>query len=161
MDIDWAWPINFTGWVSFIADAVQVVGLPLAVVAIFLAVKQVKSTAIVTAAQMVFTIDEAFRVDSEMRQKLTSAAWVPADASERNRLGRYLAVFERVGVLYGRKLIPLTDIENFYFSQFKQLVANTNARDRLVANRTTYKGVFVLWRALLTTTDGSTLEAIP
>ena len=106
-------PTSITDWVAFAADLIQALGLPLAIIALFLTWQQVKqakteaehaaaeakAAATAARAQFMLALDEAFDSHRDMRDEMDNPDWTPTSATERNYLGRYIGVFERLGLL--------------------------------------------------------------
>jgi hypothetical protein len=116
-----------------IADVSQIVGLIVAVPVIVLAWRQLVSGTAASEAQPVLALDEAFSQFEDLRDKLRAASkekpYRAVQPADRARLSRYLAVFERLGMLVTKRLIDQRRGGDLYGYALARLLTRSNAEE--------------------------------
>jgi hypothetical protein len=94
---------DFPAWIGHAADVAQLVGIAVAVPVALWAYRQLKSATASAEAQAVLALDQAFSLFEGFRKDLNQNAAKPT--SDDVTLRRYLAVFERLGLLIKKDVI--------------------------------------------------------
>jgi hypothetical protein len=127
----------FQEWLSILANLAQLIGIPIAAVALVLAAMQLSGAAKTAAraeaaseAQAVLALDQLLNQDrfEKLRKDLnTGQVVVPGnDILHPNaiELRRYTAAFERLGNLVDRDVVSLVLADELYGSRVEKLVQN-------------------------------------
>jgi hypothetical protein len=133
---------------SHIADVVQVIGVPLALIGLGVGWLQLRRAARSAHAQNILSLDSLLHNHNEVRSKLQTATWIPADRMERNELRRYMAIFERMGVLLRWRELDLKTIDRLYGHRFEILVRNPSVQSIVRARQSEWEDLVHLWREL-------------
>jgi hypothetical protein len=126
--------------VSDIADWAQIVGvlvaglaLGIALVQLRTATKALKRAASAAEAEAVPTLDQTFAQFEELRDKLTAASeeskYAPRGPKEEATLSRYLVVFERLGLLVKKRLMPKRLALDLYGYALSRVLSRSNAQE--------------------------------
>jgi hypothetical protein len=142
-----------SGWaptsLEALANYAQLIGLAaliFAVVSLRHSATQIKQTARATQGQLALAIDDAFAEHLDARTEVSQAdKWKetrPAlDADDRRKFRRYLAVFERIGLLVKDELMTIETVEALYGERFAMLLSRDPIR-KLVDGRQYARGKF-------------------
>ena len=128
---------------SDLANYFQIIGFPVAIVALILGWHQLRSTARTSRGQMLLALDARLSDYEDVRAKIN----VRDPDIDDVRLRRYIAVFERVGLALKYKQITLEEAHRFYGQRFVKLMELQETRD-IVANREGWKDFYYLWEKL-------------
>ncbi len=116
-----------------VADVSQIVGLVVAVPVIVLAWRQLVSATAASEAQAVLALDDAFGQFEDLRNRLRAASkaqpYRAEGPADRARLSRYLVVFERLGLLVGKRLIDERLAGDLYGYALARLLTRSNAEE--------------------------------
>jgi hypothetical protein len=111
---------EFPEWVSHVADVAQIVGIILAVPAAYWAYKQLKSATASAESQAILALDQAFYLFEDFRKQINSD---PLRAGRDDvTLRRYIAVFERLGLLIDKGVVGIELADQLYGSRLKKLL---------------------------------------
>ncbi len=99
------------------ADLIQLVGLPLAILALLLGWRQLRDTVKTARVQNLLALDERLSHFEDVRAKEN----LNEEGIDDVRLRRYTAVFERVGLALKLKGITLESADQFYGDRFARL----------------------------------------
>jgi hypothetical protein len=131
---------SFSEW----ADVVQLVGLPVAAVALFLGWIQLRKASRTGRVQILLALDERLSDFEDLRAELNKLQPVITDTI---RLRRYIAAFERMGHALRLREIDLETVDEFYGSRFKNLVVHSET-GRIVKKVEGGKDFHDLWKEL-------------
>ena len=125
------------------ASLIQLVGFPLAILALFLGWRQLRSAAQTARVQVLLALDERLSGFEDVR--------VMINAGDRDidnvRLRRYIAGFERVGLALKYEQISLAEVDRFYGQRFVKLIKHEQTPN-IVSNREGWKDFYYLWEEL-------------
>jgi hypothetical protein len=125
---------EFPAWIGHAADVAQVIGIALAVPAAYWAYLQLKSATASAEAQAVLALDQAFSLFEQFRKDLNRDA--ATATSDTVTLRRYIAVFERLGLLIKKGVIGVQLADQLYGSRLATLLATAERPVRtMVAER--------------------------
>src|SRR5919108_4193526 len=115
-----------------VADVATLVGLLLTVLAIAVAALQLRKDAKASRGAFLLALDETFAHHEKMRKRVNDSSWDPdpddpddekrIHAGKRNVLRRYMAVFERIGILVTDGSLDLALASTIYGDRFEKLV---------------------------------------
>lgn len=157
MNLNWAMTILST----WIADAAYIGTTTLAAVALWIAVGQLRKAAesariaataaekaeIVSEAQAVLALDQVLAQQrfETLREKL-NRTYAPGTATEKLTVRRYVAAFERLGLLLDKGVISAELAEAFYSSRLERLVKNCAFVREIVVDKDDKTKGSVAWR---------------
>jgi hypothetical protein len=110
--------------------------------------EQIRGARQVARGQFLLDLDRDLRKYYDVQLNLMEASWEPRDAGEGFQLARYMALFERVGLLVGDGIIDLPTVDRFYGWRIKWLIENHCARKDLENRPAGWEGFIALWREL-------------
>jgi hypothetical protein len=148
--LNFAWP---NGW----ADFLQVVGVPLAVLAVIFGGLQLRKAGRTARVQILLALDESLSDFEDIRAKVNRNLKVNRNKpittrEDKIRLRRYIGTFERVGHALKVKEIKLKTVDQFYGSRFRNLIeylfASSYARS-IVKNCEGWDDFYYLWGRFL------------
>lgn len=125
-----------------LANFFQIVGFPLAILALFLGWQQLRNAARTSRVQMLLTLDASLADFDDVRTKINAGI----QDIDRVRLRRYIAVFERVGLALKDKQITLEQVDRYYGARIVRLTKRKDTRD-IVKNREGWKDFHYLQEA--------------
>lgn len=131
--------------VSEWADVMQLVGVPLAVVALFFAWRQLRMAARTGRVQIALALDANLSEFEDVRSELAKTNPQIPDSV---RLRRYIAALERVGYALRLKEIPLKVVDQFYGGRFAKLVKHEDAL-AIAKDRDGWEEFYYLWERLV------------
>jgi hypothetical protein len=142
----------FPGWISDVADVAQIVGLVLAILAALWARKQLRSATVSAESQAVLALDQAFSLFEDLRKELNSGSSLgSADKEKLVTLRRYVAVFERLGLLLKKGVVGVQLADQLYGSRLSQLLNKSSGQvNKIVAEREGrgWENFIELWRTM-------------
>lgn len=112
--------LGFADWIADVADIAQIGGIALAIPASIWAYKQLKSATASAESQAVLALDQAFSLFEQFRKDLNQNS---ADADD-VMLRRYVAVFERLGLLLEKRVMSVELADQLYGSRLEKLLKN-------------------------------------
>jgi hypothetical protein len=137
--------------VSEWASLIQLVGFPLAIVALFLGWRQlriatltVQYAARTARAQILLALDERLSDFEDVRAQVNNAD----PKIDLIRLRRYIAAFERVGYALKLQEITLEIVDQYYGDRFARLIRYSPARDIVKNRREGWEDFYYLWEEL-------------
>jgi hypothetical protein len=125
----------------------QLVGVPLAVLALILGWHQLRKAATTARVQILLALDERLSGYEEVRAELNNMEPV----SDLVQLRRYIAAFERVGHALELKEVDLKKVHEFYRDRFGKLatyLCGCEDARKIVENREGWKDFYRLWERL-------------
>jgi hypothetical protein len=142
-----------------IATLVGLAGLLLGVMAIGFAWKEVRlavtaaeqaaqdadQAARATQAQLILALDASFAEHRELRNDLNKENWGADTAQQKNQVRRYLALFERIGVLVEEGWLTLDRVDQLYAPRFRKLLLKRGVREVVEGNLNAWRDVVNLW----------------
>jgi hypothetical protein len=131
---------SLSGW----ADLMQLVGFPLAILALLLGWGQLRKAARTARVQTLLALDDRLSDFEDIRAKLNKPE--PHDVSP-VRLRRYIAGFERIGYALRQREISLATVDQFYGSRFASLI-DYPAALKIVRDPAGWPDFYYLWRSL-------------
>jgi hypothetical protein len=144
--------------VNHAADVAQLVGIPLAAIALWIAAIQLKAAAktandaeAVAEAQTVLLLDLVLAQQTfmEIRGRLADGKIDNPDDNTKVDLRRYVAALERLGVLVGKDVVSPELANAFYGSRLQKLINNAPYAVNMVNNRqAAWNDFIILWRTL-------------
>ena len=126
------------------ASLMQLVGFPLAILALLLGWRQLRKAATTARVQTLLALDERLSDFEDVRAELNKAS--PQDI-DTVRLRRYIAAFERVGHALRLQEIPLAEVDQFYGDRFVKLTRYPGAL-HIVRRREGWEDFYHLWEEL-------------
>jgi hypothetical protein len=126
------------------ADLVQVVGFPLAILALLLAWYQLRRAARTARVQTALALDERLSQFEDVRAQLNRE---PLHVTDTVQLRRYIAVFERIGHALRLREIPLETVDQFYGHRFVKLLKCQDTF-AIVERREGWEDFYYLWEGL-------------
>jgi hypothetical protein len=123
---------SLLNWVGHAANVAQLVGIPLAAIALWIAANQLRDAArtaekaeIASEAQAVLALDQVLAQQrfEDLRTKLNPRPMTPNN-DDKIVLRRYIAAFERLGLLLDRGVMSAELANAFYGSRIRKLVTN-------------------------------------
>jgi hypothetical protein len=150
-------------WVGHAANVAQLVGIPLAVIALGIAAYQFREAArtakkaeIVSEAQAVLALDQVLSQQrfEDLRATLAVGALDHPSAEDEVVLRRYVAAFERLGLLVDNGVMSAELAKEFYGSRLEKLVNVEFVRDLVTEreNRTrgrpAWRNFIILWSTM-------------
>jgi hypothetical protein len=150
----------FMDWVNDAADWAQLIGIPLTLIAVGIAVttlrraeRQLDHADKVAQGQFVFALDQVLIAYEDIRSR---AAYDPewdlppwADEFEGNharaRVRYYLAAFERLGELVHREMIDVTLVAELYGSRLEMLLDKDEVRAIVTTEPEDWRRLVYLW----------------
>jgi hypothetical protein len=94
------------------AQLVGLIGLFIAVWALWQSAKQIRHATTAARAQFLLALDDALNQHRNIRDKIDDKQWQgPVNQQERNQVRRYLAVFQRMGFLVQDGLLELDEVD--------------------------------------------------
>jgi hypothetical protein len=143
--------------VNHAADVAQLVGIPLAAIALWIAAIQLKDAArtankaeAVAEVQAVLALDRVLAQQTfiELRAKLAAGKTDDSDYNTRVDLRRYVAAFERLGMLVDKKVVSPELADEFYGSRLQKLVNNPYAVNMVNGSPAAWRNFIILWKTL-------------
>jgi len=154
-----------SGWaptsLESLANYAQLVGLAaliFAIISLRYSATQLKQTARATQGQFSLAIDEALAQHLDAREEVSrAAAWInrgELSVDERRKFRRYLAVFERIGILVKDELMTIETVDALYGERFamllnreriRQLVDGSQYTTRKSSNPDAWSDLIWLW----------------
>jgi hypothetical protein len=134
----------------------QIIGIPLALIAVFFAWNQVRQGAQLARGQFLLSIDDALARYEDLRSKINTKDWSPIAESVRksNDLRRYLTVFERIGFLVERGSLDFDTVHRNYGHLLIRLLKKKGI-DKVIqgdpaldAHPGRWNGLLLLWNRL-------------
>jgi hypothetical protein len=120
--------------ISNLSNIAQIVGLVAAIPAVWIAWRQLRKAAKSAHGQFILALDAAFEPHLKIRRALPNLD-VPGEEDDssaaraiRNEVRRYIAVFERMGMLEQEGELDLKMIDKFYGDRMVMLLNNQGAR---------------------------------
>jgi hypothetical protein len=115
-------------WVGHAANVAQLIAVTLAIPAAFWAYRQLKAGTASSESQAILALDEALYRHDELRKELNSARGYEPEANDPNdvKLRRYLAVFERLGLLLRKRVVRDQLADQLYGSRLEKLLTKNN-----------------------------------
>jgi|SRR5919198_5910700 hypothetical protein len=120
----------------------------LAVTAAELSAQTAERARQVAQAQFTLTLDAAFAEHRELRNNLNDPKWRAETSRQRNEVRRYLALFERVGVLMEKGWLTLEQVDQFYAPRFRKLLWKKGVREIVEGDLIAWRDVVKLWARL-------------
>lgn len=127
---------------SDVADWVQIIGLPLAISAIFLGW-------LTSRMQMLLALDARLAEYEQVRKDINANKKI--DDIDGIELRRYIAAFERVGLALKYKQVSRKEVHHFYGRRFERLIEylrNNPKAGEIVKNRKGWKDFYYLEKRL-------------
>ncbi|HUK70921.1 MAG TPA: hypothetical protein VLW50_19530 [Streptosporangiaceae bacterium] len=126
------------------ADLMQLVGFPLAILALLLAWGQLRKATKTARLQTLLALDERLSDFEDVRAKVNDG-----DLNiDSRRLRRYIAAFERVGNALRLQEIDLATVDRFYGDRFARLTSRGDARSIVKGRREAWEDFYYLWEEL-------------
>lgn len=140
-------------WWQDWAYVAQVIGFPLAVAALAMAWWQLRKAARVARGQFLLAIDAALTTEElqEMRRKIyrTTKPWeVPDDPREQNKVRRYIAVFERLGILLRDRSVSIRHVDQLYGDRIAAITNNESVRTLILDSPDAWRDFLYLWNRI-------------
>jgi hypothetical protein len=146
---------EFPAWIGHAADLAQLLGLVLAVLAGWWAYLQLKSATASAETQAVIALDQAFSLFEQFRTRLNNNEKfrkdLNADDADKVALRRYIAVFERLGLLLKKKVIKVELADQLYGSRLQKLFEHAETPVKTILEQRERKGwdnFWWLWRKM-------------
>lgn len=127
------------GW----ANLIQVVGFPLAILALLLGWVQLRKTTQTARTQTLLALDDRLSDFEDVRTQVNHEN----PEIDQVRLRRYIAAFERVGYALRLQGLPLKTVDQFYGDRFARLVRRDDTR-RIVRRHERWGEFYYLWEEL-------------
>jgi hypothetical protein len=113
-----------------VSTIVGTLGIVIAIVALFVAGRQLSASVKATRMQTLLALDDAFSRYRELRDRIRlNRSWQPASDPERVELRRYLSVLDRVVLALHDGLIDPKTGMHAYGTSLEYLAANAKLRD--------------------------------
>ena len=145
-------------WVGDAANLAQLVAVALAIPAAFWAYRQLKSATASAESQAILALDAAFGQFEDLRKELNTGAFLPkaghvapVDDDKRVQLRRYVAVFERLGLLLQKRVVGAQLADQLYGSRFQSLLTKNGGELNKILSERDGKGwenFVYLWKTL-------------
>jgi hypothetical protein len=145
-------------WVSHAANVAQLVGIPLAAIALWIAAGQLRDAAktankaeAVAEAQAVLVLDLVLAQHAfiDLRAKLAKGKIEKPDENTQVNLRRYVAAFERLGMLVDKDVVSPELAEAFYGSRLQKLIDNApSAVDMVDRSPNAWRNFVILCKTL-------------
>lgn len=136
-------------WIAIVAIVFVAVGAVIAYQQLRAGRKQLEEGQNIARAQFLLDMDRAFDSDGEIRVRLAKSG-PPLTTVEWRMVKRYMAHFERVSVFVLQGLLEPKVVHRLYGPRFRNIVRNTEVRDRLLFGDKAAHWVdsIALWRVL-------------
>jgi hypothetical protein len=128
---------------SNVANYFQIVGFPLAILALFLGWLQIRKATQTTRTQTLLTLDGRLNDFEDVRAQVNNY-----ESVEAVRLRRYIAAFERVGYALRLKGLPLKTVDHFYGDRFARLTKYQGTLSIVKGRREAWEEFYYLWEKL-------------
>jgi hypothetical protein len=140
-------------WWQDWANIAQVIGLPLAVAALAMAWWQLRKAARAARGEFLLAIDEALAKPElqTLRTEIykTKHPWtVPDVARERNLVRRYIAVFERLGILLRDRSVSIRHVDQLYGDRIAAITNNASVRELVLDSPDAWRDFLYLWKRI-------------
>jgi hypothetical protein len=143
-------------WVGHFANVVQLVGIPLAVIALGIAAYQLREAArtagraqIVSEAQAVLALDLVLAQQrlEDLRATLAKGKMDKVSEEDEVALRRYVAALERLGLLVEKEVVSAELAAALYGSRLEKLIKNAPSAVEMAQKRPWENFIF-LWRKM-------------
>jgi hypothetical protein len=128
---------------SIAANWFTIFGLLVGAAALVVAAVQIRNAARTTQAQLILMIDDSLRPYEEIRARINGSD--PQHPAIRMR--RYIARFERIGILLETEQISLDKVNQLYGVRIEKLLQHPDAKALLASDPEGWQGVTYLWQA--------------
>ena len=140
-------------WVGCASDIAQIVGLLLAIIAVVWGYRQLRAAIASAQSQSVLALDQAFAQFEPLRRALNAS--VPADPKldDDISLRRYVAVFERLGLLLKTGVVNEGLANQLYGSRLETLLEKAEKGVRKIVREREGRGwenFIYLWKRMRT-----------
>ena len=148
-------------WVGDAANVAQLVGITLAVIALGIAANQLRDAArtaeraeTVSEGQAVLALDQILAQQrfEALRATLAKGKMVNPGEDDQVALRRYVAAFERLGLLVDKGVVSPELADAFYGPRLKRLINNAPFAVNMVTDgnkgRAGWKNFIILWRTM-------------
>jgi hypothetical protein len=149
--INWIFGDDLQYWAN-VSQIAGLAGILLAVLALTIADRQLRLAARATYAQLILMIDDAFYNFEEVRAEINEAMEHNnrAIAVKEPQWFRYMAIFERLGVMLDSKLVSGRLVNELYGERFEKLLTcnrgNLELRPEVAPAK--WPGFISLWKVL-------------
>ena len=126
------------------ADLMQLVGFPLAILALLLGWRQLRNTVQTARVQNLLALDARLTQFEDVRAKVNQKD----ENVNLTVLRRYIAAFERVGNALRLKGITLESVDQFYGDRFARLTKYRPAEEIIKDRREKWEDFYYLWEKL-------------
>ena len=128
---------GFSECLSVVANIFQIVGFFLAIIAAPWAYKQLKAAIASSESQAVLTLDQTPAQYEPLRQELNlSSGFKDDDQDKLIMLRRYIAVFERLGLLLKTGVVNERIADQFYGARLVSLLNNSHGHvEKIITDR--------------------------
>jgi hypothetical protein len=136
-------------WVTDVADVAQIVGIALVIPAAYWAYKQLKSATASAESQAVLALDQAFSLFEDFRKQLNVAR--DGVTTDDVTLRRYVATFERLGLLVQNGVVGPDLADQLYGSRLAKLLTTSIGPVRKIVAEREGKGwenFLELWKLM-------------
>jgi hypothetical protein len=145
--------IAVADWWQDWANVAQVIGFPLAVAALAMAWWQLRKAARAARGEFLLAIDAALAEPElqNLRTQIykTERPWtVPDEASERNKVRRYIAVFERLGILLRDRSVSIRHVDQLYGDRIAAITNNKSVRELVLDSPDAWRDFLYLWKRI-------------
>jgi hypothetical protein len=128
-----------------IADIATIVGVALALTGALFAYRQLKAATAASESGSILALDEAFARFEGVRRKINmNEAFKTQD--ERVELLRYLALWERLGLLVDNRTVKLSLVHEIYGSRFEELLKRDEPKQIVTDTPRGWRNFIALWR---------------
>jgi hypothetical protein len=151
------------GWVGHAANVAQLVGIPLAVIALGIAANQLREAAktakraqtaygraqTVSEAQAVLALDLVLAQQrlEDLRANLAKGKMDNVSEEDEVALRRYVAALERLGFLVAKGVVNAEQAAAFYGSRLEKLIKNAPSAVEMAKQRP-WENFIILWRTM-------------
>jgi len=151
-------------YLSIFANISQIVGLGLAIFAAWWAYKQLKAATVSAESQAVLTLDQTLTHYEPLRKELNSKSGFRDDADNRILLRRYVAVFERLGLLLKTGVVNELLTDQLYGARLESLLKKSHGHvEEIIAEREGHgwENFTYLWEQMRKSAPARGLPDIP